>query len=634
MPATPRTLVPARWLLLLAMALPSLTRAQTTDPAVTEPAATQPADTESTGDFVGWLEIAGRLRDGDRPVAWVPAEDDEPTLTRVLRQLHTVATDPAYRGVVIYLDDAQLTLNQVQQISAAIDRARAAGKPILTFAESYSLTSYLLACSADRILLQHKGLLILESLGVEEMYLLGLLDKIGLKADMLQVGRYKGAMDPYTRSTPSPEWNENFDHLLDDLYDQILHVVTSRRQMSVADFNQALTDVWSMQDQDYLKAGLVDELTDRDMVGATSTAFGDDFSWDRSMGYGENTRLDASNPFALFQMLLQRGRERITRDSIMVLHAQGPIMSGQSVSDGLLAPPQHAGVFIDAAIGSKTMLKILGDAQDEPRVKGVVIALDSPGGSALASEVIWQAVRATARTKPLYVSVGRMAASGGYYIASAGQQIYVLDGSILGSIGVVGGKLVLGGLYDKLGLSIHRRSRGPLGDMFNSVEPFTEPQRAALLKAFENTYHTFTDRVLTGRGQRLTDLSAVGEGRLFTGRQAVANGMADKIGGLDQAVADMAQELGLKQGQYDVIDRPGPLTLPEYLDRLFGVMAPGQLATPLTSLDPQQQAVLAAARAAMGPQRWASAAQVLTALLQLQHEHTLLITPNALDITP
>ncbi|MCC7204490.1 MAG: S49 family peptidase, partial [Phycisphaeraceae bacterium] len=483
----------SRWLclslLLLTFFLPTLALAQptdTTDTPATQPADTEPADassadtqpsptTESLGELVGWLEISGRLRDGVRPVAWVPTEDDEPTLARVLAQLDTVATDPAYRGVVIYLDDAELTLNQVQQISGAIDRVRAADKRILTFAESYTLTSYLLACSADRILLQHKGLLMLESLGVEEMYLLGLLDKIGVKADMLQVGRFKGAMEPYTRSAPSPEWSQNFDQLLDDLYSQIVHVVTSRRQMSQPEFDKALTDVWSMQDEDYVKAGLVDELTDRDMVDATTTAFGDDFSWDRSMGFAEDTRLDASNPFAFFQMLLQRGRQRITRDSIMVLHARGPIMSGESSADGSLAPPQHAGVFVDASIGSKTMVKILGDAQDEPRVKGVVIALDSPGGSALASEVIWQAVRATARTKPVYVSVGRMAASGGYYIASAGQQIYVLDGSIVGSIGVVGGKLVLGGLYDKLGLSIHRRSRGPLGDMFNSVEPFTEP---------------------------------------------------------------------------------------------------------------------------------------------------------------
>jgi len=180
----------------------------------------------------------------------------------------------------------------------------------------------------------------------------------------------------------------------------------------------------------------------------------------------------------------------------------------------------------ESTIGSRTMTAALEDALLDDNIKGVVIRLDSPGGSALASEVIWQSVRELKAAKPVYCVIGNMAASGGYYIACATDRIYIQPHSILGSIGVVAGKMTLGGLYDWAGIHVHRRTRGPGGDLFSSVDPFTDEQRELLRDAMTLTYEQFKDRVREGRGDKLPDLDAVDEGMLFTGTQSVANGLA------------------------------------------------------------------------------------------------------------
>jgi protease-4 len=195
---------------------------------------------------------------------------------------------------------------------------------------------------------------------------------------------------------------------------------------------------------------------------------------------------------------------------------------------------------------------------------------------------------------------------------------------------VVGGKIVLGGLYEKLGISVHRRSRGPMGDIFNSVEPFTFRQRAALEAALRRIYDQFLDRIRRGRGSRIApdDLANLAQGRIFTGRQAVDNRLIDKLGGLDQALADLAQRVGLEPGKFDVIEMPAPMSLPEYLDSIFGAAAPGA-AVGAAAVAPDQAALNAAA-ALLGPQAWNQARMVMTGLLLMRHEPVLTLWPVVL----
>jgi len=564
--------------------------------------------------LVGWLELSGPLRDGPVPFTWLSPDDAGLSVRRVVGLLEQIATDEDYAGVVFYLDEPMLDLAQVFEISQAIQAVRDTGRKVLVYAEYYDLTTYLLASSADTILLQRKGLVELSGLSVEEIYLAGLFEKVGMKADFLQVGRFKGAQEPLTRTGPSDEWNENIDALLDDEYRLILDRIAAGRGLDRKEVEQWLVDCWSMSDEQYVRRGLVDRLADRDLIDATSVAFGNEFVWDDLLATsGSAVRFE--NPFAMMRLLFQKPTVQVRRPSLALVHVVGPIVSGDSTMGG---------PFEQQTVGSRTLIRALDEAKNNKRIKAVVLRIDSPGGSALASELIWQSVRQLGEVKPVYVSIGSMAASGGYYIACAGHEIYASPSSVVGSIGVVGGKITLGGLYDKIGVGVYRRSRGPLGDMFNSVNPFTQPQRAALQSAFNRVYDLFTERVVIGRGKRIADIDQVAHGRLFTGNTAVQNGLVDKIGGVETALAELAQEVGLEPGEYDVVNFPSPQSLADMLDQWFnshGVRA---------GVD--QAAAFQTAKMVLGPRAWRAAQPVLTGLLLLRSEWVLTLLPTAVVI--
>ncbi|MEX0655628.1 MAG: signal peptide peptidase SppA [Phycisphaeraceae bacterium] len=573
-------------------------------------------DEAQPASVVGWMELSGPLRDGPPPFAWLTEEDAGPSLTGVLHQLERVATQEQYLGLVIYFDQPELSLTQINAIGEGVARVRDAGKQVLTFAEAYSMLDYLLAARADTILLQHKGAVELTGLSIEEMYLGGLLENVGVQADLMQVGQFKGADEPLTRRAPSEAWDRNMSSLLDDLYAQIVGQIAEGRGLDRDEVEAIIGDSWGMSDVDYLRRRVVDRLTDRDLIDATELAFGEGFVWDDVLGRGESQLQQSSNPFALFQTLFQERRPTTRRDAIAVVRASGAITSGESsIGDGL---------FSADSIGSRTLVKTLGEIRDNPHIKAVVVRIDSPGGSALASEVIWQSLRDLAEHKPVFASIDGMAASGGYYLAAGTDEIYVSPQSILGSIGVVGGKIVLGGLYEKVGVNVHRRSRGPLADMFNSVEPFTDEQREAVQAGLDRIYEQFLDRVEIGRGNRLADAEAVAEGRLFTGRQAVDNGMADEMGGLSDALAAVAERAGLEEGQYDIVHLPPPMSLGQFLDGLLGVSSP--------RVGVEQSAWLAAGRELMGPAAWQSVQRVMGGVMLLRDEPALTLMPYVIVV--
>ena len=552
------------------------------------------------------------------PFAWVNPEEQGTSLRKVIHQLHQVASDDTFTGVVINLQDAQLRLTQIDEIATAIDRVRQAGRKVIVFSDHYDLQLYLLACGADQILLQHKGLIELSGIGIEEIYLAGLLEKLGMRADLIQIGRFKGADEQLMRSAPSDSWNENIDGLLDGLYGHIINRIAKGRGLTRDQAEALLADSWAMSDEQYLKRGMIDTLTDRDMTQVTGDQFGDNFEWRDLLDEPSNSPT-ADNPFALFRMMFQEKRTRLRRPSLAVIHASGPIHSGESGTDG---------AFGGESIGSRTLSQALTEVKDNNLIKGAVLRIDSPGGSALASELIWQEIRQVTEEKPVFVSVASSALSGGYYIACAGDEIYVSPSTIVGSIGVVGGKVVIGQLYDKLGITVHRRSRGPWGDMFNSVEPFTTEQRQVLMSAFNRIYDQFTERVKIGRGKRIENISDVAEGRLFVGPTAVQMGLADKIGGLDAVIADLAIQVGLEKGQYDLIDLPEPQSLSQFLENLFETSS----SNPVTGDSFTGRSLIASIRQVLGDQRWRAVAPVLSGLMLLHQEPILTLVPTAILI--
>ncbi|MEO0587843.1 MAG: S49 family peptidase [Planctomycetota bacterium] len=566
---------------------------------------------------VGWLKLGDALREGPAPFAWISEDDAGPSLRGVLNKLDVVANQDHYMGLVIALDRPMLTLTQVSAIGERIGAIRASGKTVVVFSEEYDTLTYLLASYCDMVVLQRGGSMGLRGLGMEEMYMAGLLEKIGAEADLLQIGKYKGADEQLTRTGPSEAWSENMDALLDDLYASIVDVIAANRGMDRATLETQMADSWVMGDAEYLRSGLVDRVSSRDLIEVTEVEFGDQFVWDDAMGESMSA-MRVTSPMALFGMLFEETDMRPTQPTIAVIHAAGPITSGESTIDG--------GPFSSESIGSKTMLEALGLARDEQEIKAVVIRLDSPGGSAIASEVIWQAVRELADSKPVFVSIGGMAASGGYYIACAADEVYVMPQSIVGSIGVVSGKIVLGGTYEKLGIGVTRRERGPRSGMFNSVDAFTDEQRAVVRTSMQRIYDQFRDRVVTGRGNRLPDVGAIDAGRLFTGRQAIENGMADEIGGLSAAIAAAAERAGLGPDAYAVIDLPQPMSFQEYLSELLG----DTVRSPSVGAPAEGLAAVALARGVMGDEAWTQVSRTLDGLLMLREESVLTLMPTAL----
>jgi len=577
---------------------------------------------EPLAETVGWIELNGPLREGPVREAWLSEAEADLSLQTVLDQLATVRDGEHYLGVVIYLDQPELTSTQVDALYHAMREVRDAEKTVITFSQAYTTREYVLASAGDLIVLQHKGEVGLEGLHIEEMYLRGLLDKLGVQPQMIQVGQYKGASEQMMRTGPSDAWSKNIDGLLDDMYAVLIDRISTGRGLERGEVEAIMADSWTLNDAELLRRGVVDRLASRDLIEVTEIEFGDEFVWDVDMGVllaGPAGGAMADNPLMMLGSLLAVPDQTTHGPTIAVLHLSGAIMSGDSESGG--------GMFGSETIGSRTVEEFLDDALYDDNIKGVVIRLDSPGGSALASEVIWQNIREFGETKPIVCTVGGMAASGGYYIASACDQIYVEPQSILGSIGVVAGKINLKGLYDLVGISVHSRSRGPNADLLSSVSNFTDEEREKMTAAMTLVYDQFCDRVATGRGARLKDLDAVDEGMLFTGRQCVESGMADKLGGVDDAVKDMAAKLGLKDGEYEVMQLPPPISLAEYLSSML--QGPG---LPFGLQSPESAGLLTATRTLVGPQAWQQLSRALTGIILLREENTLLLMPQVIVV--
>lgn len=566
---------------------------------------------------VGLVELEGAPAEQPSPLAWLFGEED-PTLRSIIEGLRAAAKDDALKAVVIRLKDAEVNRTQIEEIGAAMKGLRAAGKKVHVLSEAYGPGELLLGSYADEVIIQSGGPVSLPGLYMEEMFLADTLSWIGVKAELIQVGDYKGANEMMTRAAPSPAWDSNINQLLDSLYGNMRAQLKAGRSLSDAKLDEAMDRAW-MAEADAAKAvGLVDAVVDLPELGEhLKKQLGAEIDWDSTIIHKKSkSAIDASNPFAIFASLSKKPDHTPKRESIAVIHIDGPIIDGDSSAGGVLGG--------EGSTGSRTIRNALEEIRSQDLIKGVIVRIDSPGGSATASEVIWRGLQRVGEKKPVWVSVGSMAASGGYYCAVGGKKIYVSPSSIVGSIGVVGGKIAMQGLYEKVKLHVVSRSRGPKAGMFRSTEVWSADEVAAVRGKMTETYDLFTSRVTAGREG--IDLSKTAEGRLFTGNVAVTNKMADEVGGLEDAIAGLAGSLGLED--YDVMDFPGPKSFEEIIQDMFKGMAsakaPGARG-PLADLASMGEQLL-------GPAKWKQVRQNLEALMQLRDHRVMLVMPRALVI--
>jgi protease-4 len=533
-----------------------------------------------------------------------------------LDRLKKAKTDPKVKGVYLQIDGLGIGYGKQDELRRAIADVRAAGKKVFAFFESADTKDYLVAAAADVVAMPESGEINLVGVRAEVSFYKDMFEKLHIKADMLQMGDFKGAAEPYIRSSMSPQLRKQFETVIDDYFEEsiIQTLVTSRpaqkwRHAQV----KKLIDEGPYLAKRALAAGLVDQLAYADQF---EQAFAKSLKVDsvkvvRNYGAGKKEDIDLSSPFAMFKLLASPKSVKSDKPKIAVIYAVGAIVSG-SGGGSLMGGEQ---------VGSTTMVEAIHQAEKDDTVKAIVLRVDSPGGSALASDLIWDALRKS--KKPVIASMGDTAASGGYYISMAAKKIYAEPGTLTGSIGVVGGKIVTGGLFDMVGIKTDTITRGANAGINSPSTPFTDSERAAYLVVMREIYDQFLDKALLGRqkaGVKMTreQLVNLAGGRIWTGRQAKDAGLIDELGTLDDAIAAAK---GMTDLAKDV--EPELLILPKsksFLDKLLDSKNETR-ALPLQQIE--------ALRAVPGG---AKHLQMAEQLLQLSRERAWLMMPYRIDL--
>ncbi|MEM1167243.1 MAG: S49 family peptidase [Planctomycetota bacterium] len=571
---------------------------------------------------VGYIELEGAP--GDRPLeqAAFLLEAADPTLTDYIATFERIADgNEPVDAVVLRLREPTISLSDALELGQAIEAASASGTPVHVFTENYGPIELVLGAHADEVIAQSGGSVTLPGLYSEEIYLLDALEWLGLTPQFVQIGDYKGAADPFTNREPSEAWEENISRLLDELYAALRAPLLRGRELTDTQLDAAMDHLIFATVSDGMELGLIDRELDRPALDDHLAAvYGDDFVYDDELVIpegGMGVDLENASFFEVFATLQQvfgeQGRPEPTRDTIAVVHIDGPIMDGRSSSGGLTGSP---------TVGALTIRKALAEIASEDLIRGVVVRIDSPGGSATASENIYLGLQQVRfEGKPVYGSVGDMAASGGYYIACGTEQLWVNDASIVGSIGVVAGKLAAEEMLGKLNMHVVGRARGPRADLLGSTQ-WSDDDLDLIRDRMQDVYDLFTERVVGAREG--IDLDETAEGRLFAGEAAVERNMADGLGSLRDAVGALADEIGLEPGTFDVRHYPEPPTFAELLEESFGGVHSGDAF--------RQAAATELGRAAFGDHRWDAVSAHLEALMLLRDHPVVLVSPRALIV--
>jgi protease-4 len=554
----------------------------------------------------------------------------------LLEKLRTARSDESVKAVIFEIEDATLGFAQIQELRAQFDALKAADKDVWVFAETLGNGTLLLGSAASKLVLLPAGAVVMNGMYSEGLYFKGMLDKIGVEADILHCGAYKSAGEPFYRTGPSKEAEEQTNRLIDSIFKQLLANIAKSRKLTPEQIGEFI-DQCEIAPKDALEAKLVDKLEYReDFVASLKKRYGKDTKFVRRYGKKEGPEIDLENPFAIFSLFkeIMKGPEDSDKPAIAVVFVEGAISGGEADSS-----PFGGGT----GARSTTIRKAIADAAADKNVKALLMRVDSPGGSAVASDIICEAaLRFKKSGRPFIVSMGNVAGSGGYYVAALGDKIFAQPGTITGSIGVVGGKMVTKGFWDWIGVSGHEYKRGAHADLFNSNRKWDENERAMVEKFMNRVYGEFKDRVTTGRGKKLKgEIESLAGGRVYTGEQALEIGLIDELGGFADAIKYTAGEADLG-GDYALKVFPKPKNFMDILSEAFGgkekddemvSTAAAPLAAMCLSKMPGMVESLSAL-AAIDPIKAKQAREFLILAEQLGKENVLLIGPPISTVMP
>ena len=457
----------------------------------------------------------------------------ETQMRDVAKTLRAAKRDSDVAGALIRVENNAYGVGRLQEIRDVIREFKSTGKRTICYAHNYSTGSYIAASACDQIILHPSGEVRLIGLRSETSFYKKTLEKLGIRADLEHIGDYKSASDLFTREGMSDAHREVQNSILDDLYSQVCDSIAADRNLTQDEVKEQI-DRGPFTAKQAVESGVVDRLAYRDeLEEVTKKLVGGTYSLVKARTY---LNTDTYEPD--WEVPLPR---------IAIIEATGTMVTGDSFSDPFTGT---------RAMGSSTIARAVQSVREDDSVKAVVLRIDSGGGLVVAADIIWRELMRLKGVKPLIVSMGDVAGSGGYYIAMPAHVVIAEPGTITGSIGVIGGKYSLKGLYDKIGVHKEIIKRGKHADFYTDYGDYPPEERAIVRQQIGEIYDDFITKVAKAREMSKEEIDHIARGRIWTGKQALENGLVDELGGLDRALSVARKRAGLENREVELVRLP------------------------------------------------------------------------------
>ena len=458
-------------------------------------------------------DYAGKYKD---PWVTIFSDNKKIGLTDIINSIEKAKTDTDIKGISILNDNSSLGMAQSKALRDALESFKKSGKFVMAYANSYSQKEYYLNSVANTIYINPVGDMDFKGLSAEIMFFKDFQEKSGLKMEVIRHGKYKSAVEPFLENKMSDANREQTTALLNSVWSSVVSDISKSRNISVTKLNEIANGLLARTPEMAKAEKLVDIIAYEDVYHSAIK---------KALKVAENEDYNKVNITDYAQKIATTAQSFDSKDEIAIIYAQGEIMSGEGDVN---------------VIGEGSMRRSLQQARKNKNVKAIVLRIDSPGGSALTSDLIWREIELTKKVKPIVVSMGNYAASGGYYIACNANTIFAEANTITGSIGVFGVLPNFTALATKIGINTEQVKTHENAANYSPFVPIDENFKAVTLEGVEHIYKTFVTHVAEGRKMTFDQVDAIAQGRVWTGSEALKIGLVDKIGGLNDAIAKAA----------------------------------------------------------------------------------------------
>ncbi|MCK5832483.1 signal peptide peptidase SppA [bacterium] len=472
----------------------------------------------------------------------------------LIKTIETAAEDEDIIALSLKINGVSLSRSQLDEFSKAVEEFKDSGKPVYAFMPSAGMKGLLASSLADSVFMPPPSDFILLGMAIMPMFYAGTAEKVGVGFDVIQIGDYKGAAEMFTQKGFTPPLRENYTSLLDDLYQNWIVKVAQRRDITQEQL-RAIVDKGTFEAEEGFEIGLIDGIL-----------YPQEYK-DKMLSLVEDNdeRIVSVSRYKSSKSFLS-GKQKIA-----VIYCLGNIHSGESKDNPFKS---------NFSIGDETFMEAIDDAADDDNIEAIVLRVNSPGGSALASDFLWKSIIDAKEKKPVLVSMGGVAASGGYYISMPADSIFCSEGTITGSIGVIFMKFNIEELMTKVGITVDTITRGSLADDFSLHKPMDPEAYDAFRRSTLAIYSDFTSKAAAGRGLELDSLLKLAEGRIWTGNQAVANHLADRIASLSEVIDIAANMVSIPEEELGIVVYPKEKSFFKMAFEIYSGSAVGKLELP------------------------------------------------------